>query len=140
MSTRDSWMSWAAAVALVTLAAACAHGSSELRSQSAGRGAPSVESTAKGAMLVVRNNNFADMDVYAIRDGIVQQRLGMVTGLSAASFPLRSSLFPDGTLQLAGRLIGGGGTVRSDALTVWPGQTVTFTVQPYLAASMAIVR
>jgi hypothetical protein len=30
--------------------------------------------------------------------------------------------------------------VNSDAVIVWPGQTVTFTVQPHLAASMAIVR
>jgi len=90
-------------------------------------------------MLVVRNDNFADMNVYVLRGGVALQRLGMVTGGTSAAFPLPGSLFPNGTLQLVGRLIGGGGTVRSDAVLA-PGQTVTFMVQPNLAASAAFVR
>ena len=136
MSTRDSWISRAGATALVVLAAsACAHVPTGPRSQYAVRGTPNV----RGAMLVVRNDNFADMDVYVLRGGVALQRLGMVTGGSTAAFPRPESLFPDGTLRLVGRLIGGGGTIRSDALVVAPGQTVTFMVQPYLAASAATV-
>ena len=137
MSTRDSWISRAGATALVVLAAsACTHVPTGPRSQYAVRGTPNV----RGAMLVVRNDNFADMNVYALRGGVALQRLGTVTGGSTAAFPLPESLFPDGVLRLVGRLIGGGGTVRSDAFMVTPGQTVTFMVQPYLAASAATVR
>jgi len=137
MSTRDSWISKAGATALVALtAAACVHPTTGLRSQAAVRAAPNVP----GAMLVVRNDNFADMNVYVLRGGVALQRLGMVTGGTSAAFPLPGSLFPNGMLQLVGRLIGGGGTVRSDAVLVTPGQTVTFMVQPNLAASAAFVR
>jgi len=119
---------------LVLAASACAPNGP--RSQDAARVAPDV----RGAMLIVRNNNFADMNVYVVRNGVVYQRLGMVTGGSSAAFPLPQSYFPNGMLQFAGRLIGGAGTVRSDAVLVTPGQTVTFNVQPYLAASAATVR
>jgi hypothetical protein len=136
MLTRHSWISTAGAAALVLLtAAACAHDPSAFRPQSAASSAPN----ANGATVVVRNDNFADMNVYVLRGGVVYQRLGMVTGGSVAKFPISSSVFPDGMLQLMGRLIGGG-AVRPDAILVTPGQTVTFMVQPHLAASMAIVR
>jgi hypothetical protein len=88
------------------------------------------------ATLVVQNYNFADVDVFAVQDGDVSTRLGMVTGESTANFAVDPSLFPAGMLALVARPIGGFGVACSGPVVVSPGQTVTFMIQPDLRASM----
>jgi hypothetical protein len=90
--------------------------------------------------LVVQNNNFADLDVFAVRDGDVTTRLGMVTGESTARFAVDPSLFPTGQLGLVARPIGGSGVARSGPVLVSSGQIVTFTIEPDLRSSMATVQ
>ncbi len=97
-------------------------------------------STPEAVRLVVQNNNFADVDVYVVRDGDATTRLGTVTGESNATFVVEPSLFPTGTLALVAQPIGGFGAARSGPVSVSPGQTVTFTIQPDLRTSMATVR
>ncbi len=95
---------------------------------------------AGGATVVVQNQNFADVDVFVVRDGDIQTRLGMVNGESTAKFTVDQSLFPTGTLNLIARPIGGLGAARSGPVLVGPGETVTFTIDPDLRASAATVR
>jgi hypothetical protein len=96
--------------------------------------------TTNGVSVVVQNDNFADVDVFVVRDGDVLWRLGMVTGESTEKFSVDQSLFPTGTLALIARPIGGSGTARTGSLVVDAGQTVAFTISPDLRASMATVR
>lgn len=95
---------------------------------------------AAGTMVVVDNHNFADVEVFVVRDREVSMRLGMVNGASAAKFDVDPSLFPTGTIALVARPIGARGEARSGPLVVSAGQTVTFTIEPDLRASMATVR
>jgi hypothetical protein len=95
---------------------------------------------ASGATVVVQNDNFADMDVFVVRDGDVLTRLGTVTGVSSARFSVDPSLFPTGTLALVARPIGGSGVARSGPVLVNAGQIVTFMIEPDLHASTASVR
>jgi hypothetical protein len=93
-----------------------------------------------GVTVVVDNHNFAEMDVYVVRAGDILTRLGMVDGESKAQFLVDPSLFPTGTLGLLARPIGGFGAARSGPIPVGAGETVTFTIEPDLRASMATVR
>ena len=136
MSTRHGWIIGAALVALTTMTVGCAHSPRGVRAESAGDVAPA----RRTATLVVQNHNFADVDIYVVRDGDVSTRLGTVTGESTERFAIDPSLFPTGTLRLIGTPIGGSGAARSGPLLVNPGQTITFTVEPDLAASAATVQ
>jgi hypothetical protein len=89
--------------------------------------------------LVVRNDNFADVDVYAIADGL-PTRIGTVTGNSTARFDLSSSLYHATDLHIVGTPIGGNGRASSGPLQVGPGQTIMFTIAPVLRQSSASVR
>jgi hypothetical protein len=80
------------------------------------------------------------VDVFVLRDGDVSTRLGTVAGESAEKFAIDPSLFPNGSLRLVATPIGSTGVARSGPLLIDAGQTITFTVEPDLAASMATVR
>ncbi len=137
MSTRHRWMLGAAGAALEALTAAgCAHSRQSVWAQSATGVAPA----ARTAALVVQNHNVADLDVFVVGEGGLSTHLGMVPGESTEKFAIDPSLFPTGTLRVVGAPIGGSGVARSGPLLVDAGQTITFTVEPDLAASTATVR
>lgn len=92
----------------------------------------------KTVTIMVDNQNFADMDLYAVGDGI-WYRIGMVTGESEATFTLRHPLFGDNTVQIVARPIGGWGYASTGLLNVKAGDTVEFTVSPLLSASGVFV-
>ena len=89
--------------------------------------------------LVVQNQNFYDMDVYVVSEGLAT-RIGDVTGNSTARFTLDPSFFPSSELRIVGTPIGGNGRASSGPLNVAPGQTVTFTIGSTLRQSSATIR
>jgi hypothetical protein len=89
--------------------------------------------------LVVQNQNFYDMDLYIVSEGL-STRIGDVSGNSTARFTLDPSFFPTSELRVIGTPVGGNGRASSGPLTVAPGQTITFTIGAVLRQSSAIVR
>ena len=102
------------------------------------RAAAEVSPNAVTSVEVV-NHNFSDMDIFATRPGANRIRLGMVTGESAATFKLPPGYAAWGTVNIIGVPIGGFGVARSGNLSINPGETIVFTVEQHLAASMATV-
>jgi hypothetical protein len=95
---------------------------------------------ASTVTIEVKNDNFADVNVYAIVEGGVARRLGTVTGNTAGKFSLRASEIPTGTVRLVADAIGGAGRASSGPLLVNGGGTIVFTIAPALAQSSATVR
>ena len=89
--------------------------------------------------LVVQNQNFYDVDVYVVSEGLAT-RVGDVTGNSTGRFALDPSFFPSNELRIIATPVGGNGRASSGALNVAPGQVITFTIAPVLRQSSAIVR
>ncbi|HEX8394480.1 MAG TPA: hypothetical protein VF665_19190 [Longimicrobium sp.] len=89
--------------------------------------------------LVLANQNFADMNIYATEVGR-RTRVGMVTGNSTATLAVSGSLFPTGQLNLIAVPIGGRGRASTGPLLVRGGETVYFTITPQLSTSYASVQ
>jgi hypothetical protein len=91
-----------------------------------------------GVGVQVKNNNFLDMDVYAVSDGM-PTRLGTVTGNSSRSFVIDPS-FATQDLRIVATPIGGNGRAGTGAVLASPGQTIVFTIGSTLASSSVYVR
>jgi hypothetical protein len=89
--------------------------------------------------LRVQNNMPTDMSVFIVVDGS-WKRIGFVAGHRSATFEIGAIERNGAPLRILATPVHGGGTARSDPLTVFPGQTVTFTIEPDLAHSVATVR
>ncbi|HEY5061233.1 MAG TPA: hypothetical protein VII52_06830 [Gemmatimonadaceae bacterium] len=93
-----------------------------------------------GMALVVRNNNFNNMDVYAISAGL-PTRIGTVTGNSAQSFKLHESFYTSsGDFRIVATPIGGNGRASSGQIAVSPGETIYFTIGSQLRQSSVTIR
>src|SRR4051812_15537637 len=101
--------------------------------QAAGDVAP-----ASSIGLVVTNQNFWDMDVYAVSDGLAT-RVGTVTGNTTRRFVLNPTLATQ-DLRIVGTPIGGNGRASSGNLAVSPGQTINFTIGSALRNSTVTIR
>ncbi len=88
--------------------------------------------------LRVQNNNFLDVDVYALSQG-VPTRLGTVTGNTARTFVVDGSLVTQ-DFRIIATPIGGSGQASTGALLVSPGQTIEFTVGSTLRNSTVSIR
>jgi len=108
--------------------AACSH-----TNEAGGEVAPS---TALG--LHVKNENFMDMDVYAVSDGLAT-RLGTVTGNGSRNFGLDASL-ANQDFRIVATPIGGNGRASSGSIAVAPGQTIDFTIGSVLRNSRVFIR
>ncbi len=97
-----------------------------------------VSPNAETSVEVV-NNNFSDMDVFALRPGTNRIRLGTVTGHSSQTFTLPKQIVAWGQVRVFGVPIGGFGVARSGTLQIGPGEKIVFTVQQDLAMSMATI-
>jgi hypothetical protein len=117
-----------AAAATVPVASACSH-----TQEAGGEVAPA---TAIG--LHVKNDNFLDMDVYAVSDGLAT-RLGTVTGNSSRNFVLDATLAVQ-DFRIVATPIGGNGRASSGAVSVSPGQTIDFTIGSILRNSTVFIR
>lgn len=89
--------------------------------------------------LTVRNNNFNDVDVYAVSSGLAT-RIGTVTGNSSASFRLNPTLVSATDFRIVATPIGGNGRATTGPISVTPGQTIEFTIGPVLSQSTVSVR
>ena len=76
--------------------------------------------------LRVQNNNFLDVDVYAVSQG-VPTRLGTVTGNSTRDFVVDGSLVTQ-DFRVIATPIGARGQASTGAIIVSPGQTIEFTI------------
>jgi len=119
-----------AAAATLSGAAACSHNTYE----AAGEVAP-----ANSIDLQVRNQNFLDMDVYAVQAGGLATRLGTVTGNSTKTFILPPA-YASQDLQIVASPIGGTGRASTGPIVVGAGQTVEFRIGSVLANSTVFIR
>ena len=86
----------------------------------------------------VRNENFLDMDVFAVNNGVAT-RLGTVTGNSGRNFVLPRAVTTTG-VSIVATPIGGEGRATSGSLMVAPGETVEFRIGSILANSAVYIR
>jgi hypothetical protein len=93
---------------------------------------------ASAVGLDVKNQNFLDVDVFSIVDGL-STRLGTVTGNSSRHF-LLDPMVGSRDFHLIAVPIGGSGRASSGNVVVSPGQTIVFTVGSVLANSNVFVR
>lgn len=100
----------------------------------------SVAPVAGAVAVHVVNNNFNDVDVYAVSQEAGARRLGMVMATSDGTFVLDPSYFPTGQLRLIAAPIGGRARANSGLLNVTAGEIVEFDIAPHLQESSAIVR
>jgi hypothetical protein len=104
------------------------------------RGALNAAAGTQGSVgLVVQNQNFYDMDLYVVSEGLAT-RIGDVSGNSTARFTLDPSFFPSSELRVIATPVGGNGRASSGPLNVAPGQTINFTIASVLRQSSASIR
>jgi hypothetical protein len=101
-------------------------------------GRHTTKGTPDDTIVVVRNGNWLDAVVYAVR-GATRVRLGSVTGLNTATFRIPSNISPDGTFQLLVDPIGSSTVYMSDDFVVTPGQRVELSIAPALAMSTVAI-
>lgn len=123
------WVGILAIGATVPMAAGCAH-----TAQASGDVAPV---TSIG--LRVRNDNFLDMDVYAVSAGLAT-RVGTVTGNSRRNFVLDASMADGQDFRIVATPIGGNGRATTGNIAVGPGQLIDFTIGSTLRNSSVIIR
>lgn len=92
------------------------------------------------AMLIVENQNFYDVDIYALSTGL-STRIGTVSGSNGvARFALSPTIIGASDFRLIAAPIGGNGRASSGPLIVSGGRTIKFTITPSLAQSHAEVQ
>ena len=131
MFYKQSFISMVSFAAVLAVAPACAHPNAI-----DGSGGDVVPTSPIG--IVVRNDNFLDVDVFAVADGM-SRRLGTVTGLSSGSFTLDPA-YASRDLRIVATPIGGFGRASTGNLAVSSGDTVEFTVGSRLGNSSVFVR
>lgn len=123
------WVGMLAIGATLPMAGACAHSA-----QASGDVAP-----ASAIGLRVRNDNFLDMDVYAISEGLAT-RLGTVTGNSRHNFVLDASMADGRDFRIVAAPVGGNGRASTGNIAVSPGQLIDFTIGSTLRNSSVAIR
>jgi hypothetical protein len=123
---RHRWMMVLLAVSLTDIAAC------------AGRSPSTAASPLQPTLVTVRNDNWLDAVVYAMR-GASRVRLGTVAGLSTATLKAPSNYAPDGTFQLLVDPIGSNTVYMTDGFVVSPGQRVELSIAPSLRMSSVAV-
>jgi hypothetical protein len=116
------------ALAAVLPVSACSHAY-----EASGDVAPSNIITLR-----VTNDNFLDMDVYAVAEGLAT-RVGTVSGAGSRTFVLNASLAAQ-DFRVVATPIGGNGRASSGTLSVAPGQMVDFRIGSTLRNSSVIIR
>jgi hypothetical protein len=94
---------------------------------------------ANAVFVHVKNDNFLDMDVYAVSAGLAT-RIGTVTGNSSRDFVVDASLAATQDFRIVATPIGGNGRATSGNIQVGAGQTVDFTIGSILRNSTVFIR
>jgi hypothetical protein len=90
--------------------------------------------------LTVRNDNFYDIHVYALRDGVYES-LGMVMSFTTSKFEIPERMTaPGADFRLIADPIGGSGAYVSDPLLVSAGDALEMTVRNELNLSSVITQ
>jgi hypothetical protein len=88
----------------------------------------------------VSNNNSLDMTVYAVNQ-TMRVRLGIVNTASTQRFTVSlHQISPTGELQLLADPVGSRRTLTSEAIHVFAGQAVEWTLQADLRQSSLVIR
>lgn len=120
---------WVAALCAAVGMGGCAGG----RSLETGDVEDAQLAPAGDASVTVHNNNWADVDVYAVRNG-TRTRLGSVTTAASARFLLPGTLLTGApTLQLLIDPIGSRSGYITQPLLVGPGKRVDLQVENNLS-------
>jgi hypothetical protein len=88
--------------------------------------------------LKVMNDNFLDVDVYAVSQGLAT-RVGTATGNSTRSFVLDATMRAQ-DLRIVATPIGGNGRASTGPVQAGPGQTIEFRVGSQLTNSSVFIR
>lgn len=88
--------------------------------------------------VTIQNNNWLDVVVYVVRNGI-RQRLGTVSGLGTETLRLPSNVSPDGTVSFLLDPIGSTATHTMYPVYAGPGQRIEITVGSRLSLSTLAV-
>ncbi|MBI4522041.1 MAG: hypothetical protein HY701_14485 [Gemmatimonadetes bacterium] len=88
----------------------------------------------------VQNQNYLDVNIYAMSESGHSVRLGMVSGLSTESFKIPDHLRTEMGLRLVADPIGSSIAYISDIVAVAPGDGVDLTVGPTINFSSVSVR
>ena len=94
---------------------------------------------ADAVALVVKNDNFNDVDLYAVSD-FLATRIGTVGGNSTARFELSPSMTSGADLRIVATPFGGNGRASSGVVLASRGQTIYFNIASILRQSTATVR
>ncbi|HXT18415.1 MAG TPA: hypothetical protein VN706_22500 [Gemmatimonadaceae bacterium] len=109
--------------------AACSHNPYEMGGQVV---------PANAIVVHVTNQNFLDMDVYAVSSGLAT-RIGTVTGSSSRDFVVDASM-ANQDFRIVASPIGGNGRASTGNIAVSAGQTVDFTIGSVLRNSTVFIR
>ncbi|MGH7468537.1 MAG: hypothetical protein ACRENP_11305 [Longimicrobiales bacterium] len=108
------------ALAAAAMGSACASNS---------QGPQSDQSLSRQTTLLVENNNWSDMAVYLVRNGL-RARVGTVPSFSRARFVLSDALVGGvADLRLLADPIGSNQKYLSDPIRLGPGQQVRFRLE-----------
>jgi hypothetical protein len=110
---------------LTTAAVACAP---------AARGNDEKPEPNPGLFVMVRNENLADVDVYAVRLGF-KYRLGTVVAHASDRFRVPETLLNDNELRLYVHLIGGGGEYWTEPIQIDNQTEPRLDLQPVITMS-----
>ncbi len=113
------------ALAMAAVAGGCATG----RGVVADGGDFAQAAPARTAIVHVNNQNWQDVDVFAVREGM-NVRLGMVTAMGGGDFKLPETfLVGSPNVQLRINPIGSNGGYLTQSILVAPGQTVDLRIE-----------
>ena len=113
-------------IAILLAASACSH-----RRRSGSMSEPPPDVT-----LQVTNHNFLDVTIFVLHEG-QRIRMGLATGSSSQSFTIPGRLVElTHEIALLGQAIGSGERVRTEILTVRPGQRIEWTLATELRRSI----
>ena len=94
----------------------------------------------EGVMLVVRNDNYSDMKIFAVRGG-QRTRLGTAIGNTSTSFKIAERFYSfGGDMRVDATPIGGNEYASTGTVVVSPGQTIVFTIAPVIRMSAVLLR
>jgi len=112
-------------MAMLVASSACAH-----RRRSGSMSEPPLDVT-----LQVTNHNFLDVTVFVLHEG-QRIRMGLAIGSSTQSFTIPGRLVAQShEIALLGQAIGSIARVRTELLTVHPGQRIEWTLETDLRRS-----
>jgi hypothetical protein len=93
---------------------------------------------ANAVVVHVNNQNFLDMDVYAVSASLAT-RMGTVSGNSSRDFVVDASM-TNQDFRVVASPIGGNGRASTGTISVSAGQTVDFTIGSILRNSTVFIR